>query len=136
MMPESDNLTFSVDCFEPLQGHPFVVGAAYRIIELLDTLNKFITCVDAQGQRTPEGQRIYQDHFTGDKAWFSDSSDNEKMDFKAKLTFRHPGECGKSLFCTWHGKVKIQQIRIHFSWPVSLGESLYVVYVGPKLTKQ
>lgn len=130
------NLVFSSDGFEPLRGHPFVSGAAHRIIELLDTLDKFKCCFDEHGQRSPEGHRLYRDHFTGDKAWFSDSSEAEKQEFRTELTFRHPDMDGRKLFCTWHGKVKISQIRIHFSWPVRADEPLYVVYVGPKITKQ
>lgn len=130
------NLVFSASGFEPLRGHPFVSGAAHRIIELLDTLNKFKSCFDENGQRTPEGQRLYQNHFTGDKAWFSDSSESEMQAFRTELTFRHPDSDGASLFCTWHGKVKTPQIRIHFSWPVRDNEPIYVVYVGPKLTKR
>lgn len=130
------HLTFSTDSFEPLHGHPFVNGAAHRVIALLDTLNVFKCCFDERGQRTPKGQRLYQDHFTGDKAWFSDSSETEILAFRTELTFRHPDADGESLFCTWHGKVKTPQIRIHFSWPVHANEPLYVVYVGPKITKR
>ena len=131
------NLTFAADTFEPLRrtGTPFVPGAAQRILVLLTTLDRFKGCFDDNGQRTAEGQRIYQDHFTGDKAWFSDSSDTEKRDFKDELTFRHPEEEGGRLFCTWHGKVKTPQFRIHFSWPVTADQPLYVVYVGNKITK-
>lgn len=131
-----NNLTFAADSFEPLCGHPFVNSAAQRIVELLETLDKFKSCFDAQGQRTSEGQRIYQDHFTGKKAWFTDSSDSEKNEFKAELTFTHPIKDSETLFCTWHGKVKTPQFRIHFSWPIRANESLYVVYVGSKLTKR
>ena len=130
------HLVFSADSFEPLRGDPFVRGAAHRIIELLDTLDKFKCCFETHGQRTPEGHRLYQDHFTGDKAWFSDSSEAEMQAFRTELTFRHPDADSKSLFCTWHGKVKTPQIRIHFSWPVRADVPLYVVYVGPKLTKR
>lgn len=130
------NLVFSASGFEPLRGHPFVRGAAHRIIELLDTLDKFKLCFDQHGQRTPEGQRLYQDYFTGDKAWFSDSSDIEKQGFQTELSFPHPAAGGQRLFCAWHGKVKTPQIRIHFSWPVRSDEPLYVVYVGPKITKR
>jgi hypothetical protein len=136
MRARCPNLTFAVDSFEPLAGHPFVNSASQRIVELLETLDKFKTCFDAQGQRTAEGQRIYQDHFTGQKAWFTDSSDSEKNEFKENLTFKHPNKDAETLFCTWHGKIKTPQFRIHFSWPISLNEPLYVVYVGPKLTKQ
>ncbi len=130
------NLTFSPDSFEHLLGHPFVHGAAQRLLVLLDTLHRLKGCLDEHGQRTPEGKRLYQDHFTGDKAWFSDSSDAEKRDFRTELTFRHPTLDDQSLFCTWHGKVKTPQLRIHFSWPVGPDEPLHVVYVGPKITKR
>jgi hypothetical protein len=127
---------FADDAFSPLQGHPFVPGAAHRIIELLDTLDKLRGSLDGHGRRTTDGERLYQDHFVGSKAWFSDSSDSEKRTFSDELTFRHPDFDGQSLFCAWHGKVKWPQFRIHFSWPVPNGQPLYVVYIGPKITKR
>lgn len=130
------NLTFSANSFAPLRGYPFAHGAAKRLDVLLDTLNRFKSCFDANGQRTPEGHLLYQNHFAGSNARFSDSSDTEKHDFRAELTFRHPTLVGESLACTWHGKVKTPQLRIHFSWPVRADEPLYVVYVGPKVTKR
>lgn len=130
------NLTFSENSFEPLYSHPFVDSAAKRIIELLNLLDKFKTCFDIQGQRTDEGNRLYQDHFMGDKAWFSDSSKNEKIEFKNELTFNYPDNRGEKLFCPWHGKVKTPQIRIHFSYPISANEPLYVPYIGLKITKK
>jgi hypothetical protein len=130
------NLTFSDDSFNTLYSHPFVHSAAQRIVELLVTLDKFKTCFDVQGQRTEEGHRLYQDHFTGQKAWFTDSAVDEKIEFKTELTFDHPNDISESLFCTWHGKVKTPQIRIHFSWPVRANEPLYVPYIGPKITKK
>jgi hypothetical protein len=42
----------------------------------------------------------------------------------------------EKIFCTWHGKVKTPQYRIHFSWPISAVAPLYVVYIGPKITKR
>ena len=129
-------LTFSGDCFRPLDGRPFVHAAAYRIIGLLSTLDRLMGCVDESGRRTPEGQRIYQEHFTGANAWFSDSSTSEKSEFESELHFRHPEKPGQTLFCTWHGKVRTEVVRIHFSWPVPSGGTLYVVYVGPKITKR
>ena len=131
----NQRLRFSNDSFKPLDGRPFVHGAAYRIISLLDTLDRLMGCVDESGLRTSEGNRILQDHFTGGNAWFTDSSDTEKHDFRNQLNFPHPDIPGEFLFCTWHGKVRTEVIRIHFSWPVPAGESLYVVYVGPKITK-
>jgi hypothetical protein len=131
------NLMFSQESFSYLYSHPFVDSAAKQIVERLKVLDKFKTCFDAQGQRTHEGQRLYQDHFTGDKAWFSDSSESEKIEFKNELTFKHPNNKNKKLFCPWHGKIKAQQqIRIHFSYPIYADEPLYVPYIGPKLTKK
>lgn len=130
------NLKFSADAFGFLVGHPFVPGAAQRIIVRLDILDRYKSCFDTNGNRTPEGNQLYQDHFTGDKAWFSDSSDDEKRNFKTELTFKHPERTGEKLFCTMHGKVKTPQIRIHFSWPITADSVLYVVYVGYKLTKR
>ena len=130
------HLTFAYDAFEPFQGHPFVPGAAQRIIERLEVLERLKCCFDESGARTAEGHRLYQDYFTGAKAWFSDSSEGEKIDFQAEMTFKHPEREGETLFCTWHGKVKTPQIRLHFSWPVSPEIPVYVVYVGPKITKR
>jgi hypothetical protein len=128
------SLTFSANAFEPLNGHPFVDAASRRIVVLLDTLNRLKQSFAQDGERTAEGHRLYQEHFTGDKAWFSDSSDTEKNEFRTDLTFEHPGKAGEVLFCTWHGKIKTPQYRIHFSWPIRADEPLYVVYVGPKIT--
>ena len=128
-------LRFSADSFAPLHGHPFVPGAAQGIERLLHTLERLMSCVDESGHRTSEGNRILQDHFTGENAWFTDSSDTEKRRFEKKLTFAHPDIPGQSLFCSWHGKVRTEVIRLHFSWPPTAGEPLYVVYVGPKIIK-
>lgn len=136
MLTRCTNLTFTNNSFESLRGHPFVNSAAQRIVELLETLDKYKSCFGAQGQRTAEGQGIYQDHFTGDKAWFTDSSESEKNEFKANLTFNHPDKENETLFCTWHAKIKTPQFRIHFSSPICASDPLYVVYIGPKITKR
>ncbi len=135
-MERCGRLTFSADAFAPLRGRPFVPGAADRIQVLLNTLDRLKGCFAEDGRRNAEGHRLYQDHFTGNKAWFSDSSDTEKRDFEDDLTFRHPEHERQTLFCTWHGKVKSPQLRIHFSWPVAAATPLCVVYVGPKITKR
>ena len=129
-------LTFSPDSFEPLSGTPFHQGAALRVLARLIVLHEIRRCFDERGERTPEGHRLYRKHFTGDKAWFSDSSDKEKNHFRTEMTFRRPLVRGESLFCPWHGKVKSPQLRIHFSWPMRAVEPLYLVYVGPKITKR
>lgn len=130
------SLVFSPDCFEPLRGHPFVRRAALHIMERLDVLDRLKTSFHVDGYRTDEGHWLYQQYFTGEKAWFSDSSDSEKREFNTKLTFRHPTSAGESLFCSWHAKVKTPQLRVHFSWPITAAKPLYVVFVGPKISKR
>ena len=129
------DLTFSPNCFDPLRGHPFGTGAAQALLSLLTILQDLKNCFDERGQRTPEGNEMYRKHFTGEKARFSNSSDTEQAKFKRELTFPHPTDPGKPLFCPLHGKVKTPQLRIHFS-SVRAAEPLYVVYLGPKITRR
>lgn len=131
-----DRLTFAQHAFVPLEGQPYAHGAAERIQIRLNILNKMCGCFDSEDNRTREGNRLYTEHFTGEKAWFTDSSVSEKADFRSELTFPHPHKPGEYLFCTWHGKIKSPQLRIHFSWPIAANLPLYIVYVGPKLTKR
>ena len=125
-------LNFTADSFRHLDGQPFAPGAAIRILSRLDILDRLW----AAGRGSPEGRRLYEDHFTGDNAWFSDSSDTEKRNFTRELTFPSPDIRGESLFCTWHGKVNNPPYRIHFSWPVPPGSQLHVVYIGLKITRR
>lgn len=129
-------LTITTDAFEPLSGHPYAPSAAERIWILLNALNAYCGCFDQDGNRTPEGDRMYAEYFTGEKAWFTNSSKSEIDDFELDMTFPHPDEPGKYLLCSWHGKVKTPQTRIHFSWPITARSPVYVVYVGPKITKR
>ncbi|MBN2529921.1 MAG: hypothetical protein JXR76_26260 [Deltaproteobacteria bacterium] len=136
------NLTFLQSAFSYLEGSPFSVSAAERIVILLDVLNKLKGCFDGGGRRTPEGHELYQKFFTGKKggggrgALFSDSSDGEKNDFRNQMTFAHPEEPQNPLFCPFHGKVQTPQMRIHFSYPITYIDPLYVAYVGPKITRR
>ena len=131
---EFQRLTFSAECFSNLSGQPFQPGVAARILARLRILNDLVGSVDAGGQRTPEGHRIYQEHFTGASAWFSDSSETEKRQFEKELTFIGPD--GNPLFCTWHGKLNNPPYRIHFAGPVSHRVPLYIAYIGLKLTRR
>ncbi len=131
-----ERLVFIDNCFEPLQGVPFSKSSADRIIFLLGILDRFADAFDNEGNRTPEGNKMYKDYFTGGNALFSDSSDTEKRNFKENLTFPHPHNLKESLFCPWHGKERRNIIRLHFSWPIRAGKPVYVVYVGPKITKK
>ena len=80
---------------------------------LLGILDRLARAFNAAGGRTPEGQQIHQDYFTGStNALFSDSSDSEKHDFRNELTFPHPNEPGEYLFCTWHGESEHQDASL------------------------
>lgn len=131
-----EHLRFAHDAFEPLRGQPFKQSVAEGILARLDVLHRLRTSFAPDGSLTTEGHEIYQTYFTGNKAWYSDSSDGDKNDFKKDLTFNHPVAPGQTLFCTWHGKVKSPQYRIHISWPVTAAAPVYVVYMGPKITKK
>ena len=132
------SLTITDNCFKHLAGVPFAKSSADRFLVLLTILEQYACAFDATGKRTPEGHWIYQEYFTGegDSALFSDSSDTEKQDFRKELTFPHPDHLGETLFCTWHGKVRHQTLRMYFSWPTQFGKQIYIVYAGPKITKK
>jgi len=130
------SLRFSAGAFEPLRAQPFRHAVAESVLVRLDVLHRLKQCFKTDGSRTEQGHILYQRHFTGEKAWFSDESDTNKDRFRTDLTFPNPDHPGESLFCSWHGKVKSPQYRIHFSWPVTADARVYVVYVGPKITKK
>lgn len=130
-------LIFSDEAFSFIRAEPFHPSIAGDIQTRLGVLNQLRIAVNSQGQRTPEGQDLYQKHFTGDKGWFSDSSDSEKSRFREKLRFKHPGNPNETVFASWHAKIKKRQMRIHFSWDrLSPKKPAYIVYVGPKITKK
>jgi hypothetical protein len=130
------------NAFDRLKGHAFSRAAAERLLFIFNILNQFVQCFDEDGERTPEGHEMYRKFFTGKKGdggggpLFSDSSDQEKRDFERDMTFNHPENPDQTLFCTWHGKARTPPLRVHFTWPVRANETLYVVYVGPKITKR
>ena len=129
-------LVFADDWLEPLDGIPFAKSSAEQIFFLLSILERFAHAFDANGVRTPEGQQILQDYFTGENARFSDSSDTEKKRFRNELTFRHPTEPGKYLFGTWHGKVRRLTLRLHYSWTRRSDDRVFILYAGPKITRK
>jgi hypothetical protein len=64
-------LRFTTDCFKPLFKHPFGAGPAGEIFRRLEVMNSLVNAT-VDGERTEEGDRIYQAYFVGEKAWFSD----------------------------------------------------------------
>ena len=129
------SLTIADNCFQPLDGVPFARSSADRILVLLGILDRLAQAFDTNGARTPEGNQIYQDHFIGDGALFSDSSNTEKNNFRKELTFQHPNDPERELFCTWHGKERHMTLRLHYWWSGKAGDSVFVMYAGPKITK-
>lgn len=128
------NLSFLDGAFTAIYKQPYSNAVVNMTLELLELLDIMKTCFTQDGARNEQGNELYQKHFTGDKAWFSDSSDREKNSFEAELTFR--GIDGRDIFCPWHGKIKTPQFRIHFSWPIAADRDLYIAYIGPKITKK
>ena len=132
-----DRLIFFEDSFVPLFNLPFNKSASVKIQKLLSVLNSLARAYDEDGSRNDEGNRIYDDYFTGGKAWFSDSSNSEKRKFRKDLKFSDRNLQIRSLSCTWHGKINYTiPIRMHFSWPIQAGKPLYIAYIGPKKTMQ
>ncbi len=140
MLARCTNLVFAKDAFAPAFGHPFSQAACGRIAVILDAVHELKGAFDANGRRTPRGHELYDNYCTGKKgdgcrgAMIKDSSDTEKATWQSELTFAHPGDPRRKLFCPWHGAVQTPQWRVHFSWPVRADEPMYIVYVGPKIT--
>lgn len=132
-----DLLIFSREIPEQLRACPFHAGVAERILELLKILQFLASKTRDDSSLDEEGLAVHQKHFVGDKAQFSDESDDNKRTFCSQLTFSDPLNESKNLFCPWHGKVKIGQYRLHFEWPRPKGQrQIKVVYIGPKITKR
>lgn len=130
-------LRFSPEVIHPPLRVPFNASAAERMEYLLGVLQRLYLETTADGAWTQDGMKLYEQHFVGDKAAFSDSSDNEKRDFRTEMTFRDPSDPAPPMFCPWHGKVKCGgQYRIHFEYPRPKGQREFKIgYIGPKITK-
>lgn len=125
------------DCVEEqLSSQPFGVCPYTRIEELLNVLQSFIDSRDPNGEYTDKTKEIIREFFSGEKAWFSDESTTNKRDFKSKLTFNDPLDATKKIFCSFHGKVKSPQLRVHFCLPSADEKIIKICYIGPKITKK
>ena len=99
-------------------------------------LNQIARELSPSSALSDHGQELWQKYCVGERSWFSDESPNDKRYFKHELSFPDPDDNANKLDCSWHGKVKISQFRIHFQWPRPAGQAhLKVVYIGPKITK-
>ncbi|MGH9722065.1 MAG: hypothetical protein ACRD8O_17795 [Bryobacteraceae bacterium] len=129
-------LIFSSEILSRLQSSPFHAGVSDRVLELLGVLGSIVAETRDDLSLTDRGIAILQQHFVGEKAWFTDESDGNKRRFRDELTFPDPSVAGRYLVCSWHGKVKIGQFRIHFEWPRPTGQrEIKITYIGPKITK-
>lgn len=130
-----EQLDFVPSCIAPLKGEPFGRHVVERVSELLRVLNEYVACLAIAGVMTDRNHELTAQHFTGEKAWFSDESETNKHKFCHQLTFVDPRNPDSGVFCPWHGKIKTPQYRIHFDWPPKPGKRLRVFYIGPKITK-
>lgn len=127
------DLFLARDCMR-LDGHPFNLGAAKQIEKLLGMIAEMKRAILPDGTHGEAFNDLWRRYTLGGEL-FSDSSDNEKREFAAQLTFDHPEVPGAKLSCPWHAKVNSPKIRIHFSYPILRNQPLYVVYIGLKLTR-
>lgn len=130
------NLIFAPKAFGELKRVTFSTRAGRRVRDVLAVLNELQSSRQTDGSFSATGQALYEKHFKGNRAWFSDSSDTEKREFRSKLEFASPHDPAVRVFCPWHGKVSNPALRIHFEWPGKAGTPLFVPYVGPKITKR
>lgn len=130
-------LIFSSGIESQLHPSPFHGGVASRVLDLLAVLHEMVQETGEEGALSSRGLEILQNHFVGEKAWFTDESERNKRDFLNELTFRDPIDVTKLLFCPWHGKEKNAQFRVHFEWPRPTGQRrIKVLYIGPKIAKR
>ncbi len=115
-----------------LKKHPFSGNVVRRGLVLLDVLNRVAAGIQDNGSLSEAAMELVTQHFQGGKAWFSDEDPEDKNVFM----FRDGNGDGSKLYCSWHGKIKTPQFRVHFQWPVPDGQrTIKVLYFGEKLTK-
>ncbi|MEZ5831095.1 MAG: hypothetical protein R3D05_07935 [Dongiaceae bacterium] len=132
-----EQLLIPDEAVETLLHQEFRNGACKSIIDLLVVLDEFMTNRRPDGRVTKRGREILDQYFVGENAWYSDESRKNKVDFVTKMTFPDPENRNNGITCFWHGKIQTPQLRIHFEWPVPVGQRiLKVLYIGPKISKR
>ncbi len=132
-----NRLIVATNVMDNLMAIPFSTYVAERIFILLNVLNRLVEETNEDGSLTENGMTLFNDHFVGEKAWFTDESEGNKIKFHQELTFLDPSDENTSIVCPFHGKIKSPQIRIHFEWPRPRGQrEIKIVYIGPKITKK
>lgn len=130
-----NKLSFSPRSTDSLRGEPFSQYVVERVFVLLGVLQEFMDCLHGDGSYSDRNHKLIAQHFAGEKAWFTDESETNRQNYRAEMSFPDPEHDGKKVFCSWHGKIKTPQYRIHFEWPVEARPKLRVFYIGPKITK-
>lgn len=124
------------DILHPLEKIPFDSVIAERVMSLFSVLQSIAAEKNTDGSLTEYGVQIWQQYSVGDSAWFTDESDQNKIDFSRVLEFCDP-EYGGKISASWHGKIKHLQFRVHFEWPMRIDRTqIRIFYLGPKLTKR
>ncbi len=131
-----NKLSFSPNCISALLMEPYCSYVTERVSELLHVLNEFMNCRCEDGTYSDRNNELIRQYFAGGKALFTDESESNKHDFKKEMTFPDFDRSTAEVFCSWHGKIKSPQYRIHFEWPSKTHQTLRVFYIGPKLTKR
>ncbi len=108
--------------------NPFSQNVAEGIYTRAKELSEMATATSLE-----QFNELFAQYATGTKARFSDSSPSEKREFKDALTFDVDDE---QRLCPYHGKVKMQQYRIHLADRPAYGRTARIVYIGHKLTKR
>jgi hypothetical protein len=118
--------------YRGLNKHPFNGNVVRRGFALLEVLNNVASGLEADGSLSPSAMRLVTEHFQGGKAWFSSEEPTDKNLFY----FEDHSVSDKRIYCSWHGKIKTPQFRLHFEWPVPVGQKkIKVLYLGEKLSK-
>jgi hypothetical protein len=132
-----DRISFGSDIQGQLSSEPFNRGLQRNILGILDVLQEVMVHREADGHLTERGTEILQTYFVGKNARFSDESDANKEKFRDAMSFSDPDNPRRKLTCFWHGKIQTPQFRVHFEWPVPVGQDrLKVLYIGPKISKR
>ncbi|MCI5161028.1 MAG: hypothetical protein D3917_03195 [Candidatus Electrothrix sp. AX5] len=121
-------VTIDPDVKKRLIANPFSQNVAEGIYFRAKELNEMSTATSID-----RFNELFSKYATGEKARFSDSSPTEKREHKGALTFLVDDE---RRLCPYHGKVKIQQYRMHLASRPAFGKPARIVYIGPKLTKK
>lgn len=130
-------MTFSARRGRPLAKHPFKGNVVRRSFALLDVLNHVAhgleaDGLEADGSLSETSMQLVTEHFQGKKAWFSDEQPGDENVF---WFLDNNNGCAR-LYCSWHGKIKTPQFRLHFQWAAPVGQRyIKVIYLGEKLTK-